>query len=412
MSADADRGGAGPRGGAAEGAGPTALAQRVASWPGWALALAVYLLTRLVATVLTLLAADRQAANLWTPASPAYPDFVAMWDGARYRTISEQGYPLPLPVDAAGAPIQSEWAFFPAYPLLVRLVRELTGVGFDGAASGLSLVLGGLAAVVVHRLFRARAEAGTALAGVAVLGLFPTAPVLQYAYSESLCVLALAAALLLLSERRYLAAAAPVVVLGLSRPVAVPFVLVIVVHLVLRWRDRSSDAFGTGERVRLACLLATSGLSALVWPAATAVAGGRVDAYTAVQVAWRVQDRMEYFTPWLWMSRYLLGERLGAVLLAVLVAGTVALLAAPAARRLGPEMWTWCAAHALYLAAVLDPFTSVFRFLLLFFPLALVVAWTVRAAWARFAWVLVSVALQWWWVSVLWVFTPPSDFPP
>ncbi len=334
-----------------------------------------------------------------------------MWDGDRYRVISEQGYPLPLPVDGLGAPTQSEWAFYPAYPAVVRLVRELTGLGFETVASGLSLVLGAVAAVVVHQLFRTRASRTDALVGVAVVGVFPSAAVLQYAYSEALCLLALAVGLLLVTRRRYLAAMAPVVVLGLARPAGVPFVLVVLVHLALRWRDRGVDRFDLGERLRLMGLLAVTGVSALAWPAATAFAGGRVDAYTAVQVAWRVSDRMEYFTPWVWISRYLFDGR-GPVLLLALVVGVVALLVAPVTRSLGPEMWTWCAGYVLYLAAVLDPFTSVFRFLLLLFPLALVVVWALRAVWARSAWIAASLVAQWWWISVLWVFSPPSDYPP
>jgi hypothetical protein len=384
---------------------------RVAALPGWLLALVAYLLTRLIVTVFTLVAADRQLANLWTPQSPSYADFVSMWDGDRYRVISEQGYPVPLPVDALGAPTQSEWAFFPAYPAVVRLVREITGLGFDTVASTLSFVFGCAAAVVVYQLFRGRASRGTALTGVVLLGVFPTAAVLQYSYSESLCLLALTGALLLLTQRRYLAAMTPVVVLGLVRPVGVPMVLVVVVHLVLRWRDRDGDRFGLHERLSLLGLLAVSAGSALAWPTATAVAAGRLDGYTAVQVAWRVSDRMEYFTPWLWMSRYLF-DGWGPVVLLAIVAGLVVVLTAPVTRRLGPEMWTWCAGYALYLAAVLDPFTSLFRFLVLLFPLALVVAWVLRPLWARLAWVAVSLVGQWWWVQVLWVFAPPSDYPP
>ncbi len=384
---------------------------RAGGWPGWVLALVVYLLTRVVVLIFTVLAARTQAANLWTPASPGYRDFVSMWDGDRYRVISEQGYPLPLPVDELGAPTQSEWAFYPAFPAVVRLVREITGLGFETVASSLSLLMGCAAAILVYKLFRARASQAESLMGVAILGVFPAAAVLQYAYSEALCLLALAGSLLLLVRRRYLAAMAPVLVLGLVRPAGVPFVVVVVVHLVLRWRDRDVDRFDVRERLSLVGLLGVAGVSALAWPAATAVAGGRVDAYTAVQVAWRVSDRMEYFTPWVWMSRYLFGG-VGPVLLLLLALAVVAVLAAPVTRRLGPEMWTWCAAYLLYLAAVLDPFTSVLRFLVLLFPLALVIVWGLRTTWARVAWVTASLAAQWWWVSVLWVFSPPSDYPP
>ena len=159
---------------------------------------------------------------------------------------------------------------------------------------------------------------------------------------------------------------------------------------------------------------AVTTVAALAMPAATALAAGRPDGYTAVQVAWRVQDHMEYFTPWAWMARYVL-HGWGPVVLLLLVVGTVAVLASRPARALGVELWTWCAAYALYLAAVLDPFTSLPRFLLLFFPLALALVTEhagVAAGAAADGVGRVSLALQWKWVSVLWVFAPPSDYPP
>ena len=225
---------------------------------------------------------------------------------------------------------------------------------------------------------------------------------------------ALAGSLYLLPTRRYLAVLPVVAVLGLTRPVAVPFGLVVLAHLVVRWRDRRDDPFPPAEVAKVVLVGAVSTVAALAMPAATAVAAGRPDGYTAVQVAWRVQDRVEYFTPWAWMARYLF-DGWGPVVLLLLVLGTLAVLTSRPARALGVEMWTWCAAYALYLAAVLDPFTSLPRFLLLFFPLALAVV-TAARGWARVVlltvWFALSLWLQWQWVSVLWVFTPPSDYPP
>ena len=288
--------------------------------PGWVAALAVYGLTRVVATVFTLAAAPSQLGSLWAPQDPPYGDFVSMWDGDRYRVIAEQGYPLPLPLDEAGEPAQSEWAFFPAYPALARLVMTVTGLGFRDVAPTVSLLCGFAAAVLVYRLFRRRAGRPEALLGVAVLGVFPTAPVLQYSYSEGLCLLALAASLYLLATRRYLAAVPAVALLGLTRPVGVPFALVVLAHLVVRWRARDEDPFPPVEVAKVVLVGAVTTLAALAMPAATAVAAGRADGYTAVQVAWRVQDQMEYFTPWAWMARYVL-HGWGPVVLLLLVIG-------------------------------------------------------------------------------------------
>ncbi len=394
----------------------SAMAVRLSSAPGWALALAVYLATRVVATVMTLAAAHSQAASLWVPEDPGYQDFVSMWDGERYRTIAEQGYPIPLPMAADGEPDQSEWAFFPAYPMLVRAAMAATGTGFREAAPVVSLVCGCAAAVLVHALFRRRAGRAQALLGVAVLGVFPAAAVLQYSYSEALCLLALAASLHTLTSRWYAWCLPAVAVLGLTRPIGLPFALVVGAHLLVRWRNRRDDPFPAREAARVVLVGAVGVVAALLMPVATGVVAGRADGYTAVQVAWRVQDHMEYFTPWAWMADFVFGRGRGTLALIVLVLLVVGVLASPPARRLGVEMWSWCAAYAVYLAAILDPFTSLPRFLLLFFPLALALVTAPRRWWTRalllIAWLTISVWLQWRWVSVLWVFAPPSDYPP
>ncbi|WP_460434656.1 hypothetical protein [Angustibacter speluncae] len=389
--------------------------------PGWVLALLVYGATRVVSTAFTLAAGPSQQANLWAPQDdPPYGDFVSMWDGDRYRVIAEDGYPHPLPVDEAGEPTQSEWAFFPAYPALVRVVQAVLGlvlpgdVGFRTVAPTVSLLCGFAAAVVVFHLFRTRATTGEALLGVALVGSFPTAAVLQYSYSEALCLLALAASLLLLTTRRYVAVLPAVALLGLTRPVGLAFGLVVLVHLVVRWRHRHDDPFPLRQALQVVLVGAVTGAAALAMPVATGLAAGRPDGYTAVQVAWRVQDHMEWFTPWAWMADYVFGDD-GPLFLALLVVAVVGVLASPSARALGLEMWTWCAAYALYLAAVLDPFTSLPRFLLLFFPLALALVLTLTG-WRRYvlvaAWLALSLWAQWEWVRVLWVFNPPSDYPP
>ncbi len=400
--------------------------------PGWVLALAVYLVARLFTAVVTLIVAHTQVANLWTTASPGYGAFVSMWDGDRYRRIAEQGYPLPVPVDLFGRPTQSEWAFFPAYPVLVRLVMVMTRLPFTVAAPGLSLVLGCWATVLAYRLFARHARRANALAAVALFAVFPTSPVLQYSYSESTCLLGLMGVLLFLDRQRYGRATAFAVLLGLSRPIGLAVVPVIALHLACRWwctrRWRSrAVARGLPGPVRrpgnLAwgmVLLVVSALAALLFPAVVAVAAGRVDGYTAVQVAWRASDRMEYLTPWLWMSRYVFGAA-GPWVLAVGVVLVVVGLASPAARGLGLTMWSWCVGYTCYLAAVVDPFSSLPRFLLFYAPLGLAVAGSGahrgrRANRRRWVCVLLVgtafVVGQVLWIAVLWRFTPPSDYPP
>jgi hypothetical protein len=386
------------------------LAGRAAAWPPWVQVLAIYAATRFVAWVITERTARFQPANGWSGQNPAYLDFVRIWDGVWYSSIVESGYPLPLPVDAAGKAVQSEWAFFPAYPLLVRFLRDLSGLEFRVVAPTLSLLLGAGAAVLLYKIFRMRADHGTALTGVALFFVFPSSPVLQYAYTESLAMLALTGATYLLMTRRYLWCLLPVVLLGLTRPIGVPFGLVVLAHLVHRWLRRRDDPLPVRDIASIVLLGLVTAVSSAAWPLYVGWATGVPGAYAKVQTAWH--GELEWVVPWFDMSRYVLGDWLGPVALVGLVIGFAALLVSRYGRALGVEMATWCGAYAAYMLVVVQPFTSIFRYLLLLFPLALLVARTVRSRAHLLTWLAAMVSLQVVWVVWLWRFRPPSDVPP
>jgi hypothetical protein len=95
----------------------------------------------------------------------------------------------------------------------------------------------------------------------------------------------------------------------------------------------------------------------------------------------------------------------------------VATVVVPAAWRLGRELHAWPAAYLLYIAAVIEPGSSLARFMLLAFPLGAVTAGVVtRPATARRLWfgaVLgLMLALQLVWVWNMWRLTPPQGWPP
>jgi hypothetical protein len=379
--------------------------------PGWAQALGVYAAARLLSFVVLERTAHFQVANVWTGADPSYLQFAGIWDGDWYRRIAEAGYPLPLPVDALGQPLQSEWAFYPAYPFLVRAAMSVLGTSWVATAPTVSLLLGAGAVVVVHRLFARLAGPPVALGGVLLVSVFPTAPVLQLAYTESLALLALAASLYLLVTRRYLLAIPAVALLGFSRAVALPFAVVVLVHLVSRWRQRHGDPLTGSDLTRIVVLGVASVLAGLAWPVVVGVATGDLAAYTEIQSAWR-GGSTEWLVPWWAVSRYLLGPWLGPVVLLGLLAALVGWVLHPSAAVLGTELRGWCLAYLGYLLVVVDPFTSVFRFLLLMFPLGLLVAAQARSRAHLLTWAAAFISLQVVWVVWLWRFTPPSDWPP
>ena len=71
---------------------------------------------------------------------------------------------------------------------------------------------------------------------------------------------------------------------------------------------------------------------------------------------------------------------------------------------------------------MLDPFTSIFRYLIPLFPLLVVMlgaGWADRRGntWKRLLWrscrcSSLFVVGQYYWTDILWRFIPPSDYPP
>ncbi|WP_345714304.1 hypothetical protein, partial [Kineococcus glutinatus] len=371
------------------------LVARVAAWPDPARVLLVYALARAFSAFVLDRTARFQAPNAWTGPDPGFVDLLGLWDAGWYRRIAEEGYPDAVVRDDAGAPQQSALAFYPLFPLLVRLLMRVTGLPFVPLGAALALVLGAAAAVVVHRLLlealtaggagAARARGG-AWAGVVLLCTYPASPALQVAYTESLALLLLANFRLLLLRRHYLAAAGAALLLGLVRPVAAPLAGVVLVHLARRLLRalRSAPPGRPGRLARerpvswrqvaaLGTLLAATAVAGLLWPAAAWWLTGERDAYLATMGAWSSGGRVRLLRPWWDVSRYLLGDVVGPLVLVAAVAGLVALVLSRAAAVLGPELRAWCLCYPVYLLLVLEPFTNLVRYLLLLFLLAALV---------------------------------------
>jgi hypothetical protein len=394
------------------------LLARLRSVPWWAQVLVVYGLTRVWGAFLIILASRGQGPNPWSGANPGYFGMGVFWDGTWYRGIAANGYPGFLPATPTGAVVQNPWAFYPAYPELVRGVMKVTGLGFPVAGALTSLVLGALAMLVIYQLFVRFVSHRAALVGMLIVAVFPASPVLQISYTESAALLLLALAMLLLLRRQYVYAAGVVVVLSLTRPVVLPFAAIVLAHLIVRWRQRATDPLPRQDAGRIVVLGLISFASAWLWPLMAWESTGVRSAYTQTMGTWRSQGRVIYFEPWWFIAKYLThGNEVEAAASLVALAAVVLLaVLGPWARTLGPELRTWVLAYSFYLAAVLEPWTSIYRYMIMLFPLALIATGPTKRPKLRA--VIVGVLIvafligQAWWVLSLLKFTPPSDYPP
>jgi hypothetical protein len=400
--------------------------ERVLSWPAWVQVLLAYAGSRVVAGILIELAA-RLTQN---PAGvgdlhPDYLDMVVVWDGDWYRQIAEQGYPSHLPHALQGNVDYNGWAFFPVFPLLVRAVM-VTGLPFSVAASVVNLAAGAGAALLVWQLFRARAatrqQERLAVLAVGLWCVLPPAPVLQVAYSEALGALLLAAFLLLVVRRRYLWAVPVVLLLGLTRAIAAPLIVVVLWHAVTRWRGRHRDPWPARSRWAVLALAAATAASALLWPVLVGLATGVPSAFFQTQAAWGQKPSDGPFVPWLVWAWEHLGV-VGVLLLVGIVVGGVRQLAGRHTAWLAADLRVFGVVYPLYLLAVVRPITSMWRFLLLDLPIAAALASAAargslgrtlspRWRWRVAAAAVVGLAAMAWWVTVLLTRTPWADSPP
>jgi hypothetical protein len=385
----------------------------------------VYLGLRAASWLLLVLASrDQPVMADWTGPTVEPIDMTVLWDGSWYRHVAEHGYPHQLPLDAEGRIAQNAWAFYPLFPLLSRLLMDFTGLGFPAVASTVALVAGLGAAVVMAQVLAERVGERVAFASVAVWAAFPAAVSLQLAYTESLAMLVLCLLLWAVLRRQWFLVGALALVLGLTRPIAVPVVVVVAVALFLRWRGRGAAPLRVPDYLGGAWALGASAVGAVLWPLVAWQVTGSRSAYTDTMAAWRVGGEIVPLRPWLGMSQWVFRDFDGAAVygpvgLAALATTIVVLTLGPWASALGPELRTWCLAYPAYLAFVLDPFTSIFRYALPLFPLLAVIlggGWLERGArwlWARTG-LLVATGLvgQVAWVWKLLVFHPPSDYPP
>ena len=409
--------------------------------------LAIYFLARLFSGIVLAIISTWQQDVTWNLSEHGHPYFrmTVLWDSFWYRQIVEDGYPSVMPADAeTGRLWQSPWAFYPLFPYLTRWLMQLTGGSFAVVGSTLSLLVGGVAAVLIAILLRDRVGPRVAIAGVTLWATFMAAPVLQVAYTESIAILLLCGVLYFLARERWLAAGAVALLTGIARPIALPLGFVGVVCVFMRWRRRGERPVTIVEWVKMFAALVACGVSGLIWPALAWLGTGIPTAYTDTMAAWRAVPEIQPFRPWWnlfrWLSRYWFdaGPVVAGLMLAGLVILTFALVLGPWARTLGPELRAWSFGYSLYLFASLDPSTSIFRYMLCQFPIAVVLLgrgfggprpipgvdaeessgatvaerYDKRLWWIMAAGVVLNLALQWWWVDVIWHFTPPADTPP
>jgi hypothetical protein len=344
------------------------------------LPLAIFVLTRLYGLVVIAWAAGQQVAlpspahpGIYQftphPASPGYLGLITNWDGQWYERIATLGYHLPGAGTHGAKDALWTYAFLPGFPLLVGEMMAATGLSFAVCVTILNLVAGSAAMIVMFALLERTAGRFVAAAGVLLTCCSVAAPLFQAAYSESMSLLLVCTVLLLVAQRRYAWAVPAVVLLSLTRLVTPPLAFVVLVHAGLRFRNRGGDPIGRGEAVWMGALTVVATVSVSFWSRITSAITSQVKTTGANRGSVSnavVVGRFGWFT-----NAYEHIGWIGVFGLALLVVVFVVLALSPLTRTWGVEVRTWFAIYPIFLLFVAGVHTGMLRYLLLAFPLGL-----------------------------------------
>lgn len=342
--------------------------------------------------------------NTPMPASPGYLSVITNWDGQWYERIAMRGYGEPSPLSYGGAAAEGHaWAFPPLFPFVVSVVMGLTGLGFGAAATVVNLIAGAAAMVMIYQLVERTAGRFVASALVAMTCTFVSAPLLQIAYSESLALAFLSAALLLIQRGRYGFALMAVTALALTRLITAPLAVVIVAHAWSRYRRRAQAPVRWTEIVGMlgVGLMSLWGLSLWSFIAAewlpgsegTGASRGSVSGLTGTSLGW-------------FGAMYRTQGLAGAGVLLVVVLVLVWLAYDSRAKSWGTELRAWYWAYPTFILVGAGVHPGILRYLLLAFPLLLTVVGSpdrdtiprVRLALVALV-CCVGLGLQWFWID-------------
>ncbi|MGH3746195.1 MAG: mannosyltransferase family protein, partial [Micromonosporaceae bacterium] len=190
-------------------------------------------------------------------------DRLMVWDAGWFTRVAEDGYETGYSYDAEGRLTGNGLAFFPVYPLLIRLFSALPWMTPQAAALTVSWIAGGLAAVLLS-LLGTELYSGRAGYALAVLfGAQPMSVVLSMGYSEAIFCAFVVAALLALRREAWLVAGCCALLASLTRPTGMALAAAIVVYAAVRvWRRDVKP----GWRVMAGTALAVVGApSYLLW---------------------------------------------------------------------------------------------------------------------------------------------------
>ncbi|MET8694342.1 hypothetical protein ABZV65_17600 [Streptomyces bauhiniae] len=212
---------------------------------------------------------------------PLVRNLAHSWDSRWYLHIAAHGYGRLIWITPTGG-VQSDWAFFPLYPALVRAADTVLPLTPAAAAMLISWAAAVIAAYGIYLIGHHLYGRATATALVALWAVLPHAVELTIAYTESLFAALAAWSLYCVLKDRWLWAGTLALLAGLARPTGFAVAAAVIAAAAQQlWLRRGQVAPG----VWAAALLAPLGwLGYVLWVGRCT--GDLTGGYFAVQGAW------------------------------------------------------------------------------------------------------------------------------
>lgn len=246
-----------------------------------------------LAGILTVFVVSRVVWMLVFQLTPAgLVDALCQWDCKWYMGIAVNGYSPQPHFDT----FQAEWAFFPAYPLSIRLLQSLTGLPALLAGTLISN-LAILAGVWLGCRYLDRTRHGQGKTAFVVLVLAgPYSFYISTVYSEALFFLFTTAAFLMWVSDRPILAGIAGALLSATRAVGVFLAIAFAIDLLARYGRAAPRKLLAEPQHLVALLLVPVGLFAYMLYLYLHV--GDALAFSHVQVAWG----RDFTIPLIWLA--------------------------------------------------------------------------------------------------------------
>ena len=222
-------------------------------WKTWLIVVGIYLASRIPALIGFALAQHAESKPF---------SFLATqhrWDSWWYLYLAEFGHPDQLNIP--DRPHYGPWGFFPAWPMIIRVVAQAVSVEYAVAGAVVTLFFGVALALVVRRFAARYVGDRRALLVVALFLFFPGAVILSLPYTEAAFLFFAVLALDALMRERWIIASVAVFGAASIRSTAVAVLVAVGVQFILVvlrwWEDRHHSRFPL-----LAALPAVAGVAA------------------------------------------------------------------------------------------------------------------------------------------------------